>query len=177
MKKRYLISVVIVMFFAVLLSDILGLFEQYPSKLFSRKEISKYAQDMVFCSSIESMKAFAIRTDEQKFKNICAEKLDIKSGFTNVEFFVSSMPFYQGGAEKDSNANFYWWFYRLSGDFIIASQSKKDYEITVAFDRKSNVAFFYYDHLTLWGTRFSGSHISRPRRSGKIKAMGYWKRM
>jgi hypothetical protein len=174
--KKILIFVIVIIFFGVLLVDILGLFERYPSRFFSRKEISKYAQDMVFCSSIESMKAFAIKTDEQSFKNICAEKLGINN-FTNVKFFDSSMPMYRGGGEKNSNANFYWWFFRLSDDFIVASQAEKNFEITVAFDRNENIAFFYYDYLTLWGTRFSNSHISEPRRSGKVKAMGYWRRM
>lgn len=172
--KKYLTLAFVVTFFTVLVSDILGLFEKYPSKFFTRKEISNYAKEMVFCSSIESMKGVAIRTDEKNFRNLCAEKLDIKSGFTNFEFFDASMPFYRGGVETKSNANFYWWFYCLEGDYIVASRTEKHFEITVAFDRKTNIAFFYYDYLWLWGTKFSNSHISEPRRGAKIKAMGYW---
>ncbi|MDA3798230.1 MAG: hypothetical protein PF692_04020 [Kiritimatiellae bacterium] len=175
--RKLIISLSVLIFLLILVLDISGVFKNSDQKFFSRKEISKYAQDMVFCSSIESITAFAIRTDEQNFRNICSEKLGFNDDFGRDIRLCPSLPLYRGGANEESNANYYWWFLFLKGDLIIASRTEKNYEITVAFNTEQNIAFFYFEHLRLWGTVFSNSHVSAPRGSRDLKAAGYWRRM
>jgi hypothetical protein len=154
--------------------DISGILIDYPKRFFTNFNVEEY--DVVFYASYGCIIGIAVKLDEDDFREICRETLNMEEPFEADSLRFTLLPVAVGKISDNGNYKGYAWgrFYHLSGDSIIARKETKKYEITAKYNRQQKIAYFYYDHLILWGSKYSPSHFSAPRqgyRKGRLGIM------